>query len=185
MFPLHSHDLGGLLLFRSRQRQLGEVVRVLSRPRQVRQHVAVYAVGVLKPSRLHLAGEVFRGRVVQVVQVATLILPERRRIPDHLDGVPKRLGKHLLDGEVVENESTLFLGDLTIAEALESLDGRVELFDRCVDSFLDEGQIQLGAVFSGDVGISHQRAHTIAADLAEQPDGPIQPTTPVEGVVEG
>ena len=83
--------------------ELVEVLRVVRRFDETVKDIRVDFVGILEPCRLDLVGQVIGHRVVQVVQVAILVLWKRRSQPNLYDFLAKFLGKNLITRKILQD----------------------------------------------------------------------------------
>ena len=86
----------GVLRGRRDASELVEVLCVVRRFDETVKDIRVDLVSILEPCRLDLVGQVIGHRVVQVVQVAILVLWKRRSHPNLYDLLAKFLRKNLV-----------------------------------------------------------------------------------------
>ena len=163
VFPLR-HGYRNLVLFGDALRQLAEVFRVVASLGEVLQNLTANTPSVLKASALNVMREVLRGGVVQVVQIAPLVLLVGGSIPNHLDRITQRLRENLFDREIVQNQTTLLLRDFTRGQSAEVLNGLLELQRTRMNRVRDEVKRQLVAVLFRDRGIGDQGHLSVEAN---------------------
>ena len=98
------------------------------------KNIRVDLVGVLKPRRLDLVSQVISHRIVQVVQVAILVLWERRIQPNLYDFLAKFLRKNLVARQVLQDIITDCVLDFHLRQLGELATNLIESLNSTVDS---------------------------------------------------
>lgn len=124
-------------------------------------------------------------RVIQVPEVAGLVLGALGSVPEDLDLVHVALGDHLALGEVVKDHVPLIVPDAALGEASEDLGALVEALDTALDDIHQLRHVEVVAVLLGDGILIAQSLHPVGADQTQHPHLKGDSAGTVEGVVEG
>jgi len=135
--------------------------------------------------RLDLVRGELGDRVVQVPEVASLVLGALGSVPEDLDLVHVALGDHLALGEVVKDHVPFVIPDAALGEASEDLGALVEALDAALDDIHQLRHVEVVAVLLGDGILIAQSLHAVGADETQHPHLKGDSAGTVEGVVEG
>ena len=149
------------------QNQLLELTLDEGRPVQSVQAALVDACRQLIAGRLDLVSRKLGDRVVQIPEVASLILGALGSVPEDLDLVHIALCDNFALGEVVEDYVTLVIPDAALGEASEDLGALVEALDAALDDVHQLRHVEVVTVLLSDRILIAQSLHTVGADETE------------------
>lgn len=135
--------------------------------------------------RLDLVRGELGDRVIQVPEVAGLVLGALGSVPEDLDLVHVALGDNLALGEVVKDHVPLIVRDAALGEASEDLGALVEALDAALDDVHEFRHVEVVTVLLGDGILIAQSLHPVGADETQHPHLKGDSAGTVEGVVEG
>lgn len=119
--------------------------------------------------RLDLVRGELGDRVVQVPEIASLVLGTLGSVPEDLDLVHVALGDHLALGEVVKDQVPLVIPDAALGEASKDLGALVEPLDAALDDIHQLRHVEVVAVLLGDGILIAQSLHPVGADETQHP----------------